>query len=83
MVHVSQCKGKFKLVATLVESLPVEHFLATYSHGLFRAIGQRNSELFSKLLAIGVTQHYVIVSGDYLAELRDTAMLLGFEYHQL
>lgn len=83
MVHVSQCNGTFKMVATLVESLPVEHFLATYSHGLFRAIGQSNKELFSKLLAIGVTQHYAIASGNHLDSLRDTAALLNFTYHQL
>ncbi|MDD3904769.1 MAG: hypothetical protein PHO09_13920 [Sphaerochaeta sp.] len=83
MVHISQCKGQFKLVATRIESLPVEHFLATYSHGLFRAIGQSNKELFKKLMDIGVTQHYAIASGDHLSELRDIASLLGFEYHEL
>lgn len=83
MVHVSQCNGTFKMAATLVESLPVEHFLATYSHGLFRAVGQSNKELFSKLLSIGVTQHYAFAPGNHLAALRDTAALLGFTYHEL
>ena len=83
MVHCSEKNGQFILVATKVECLPTEHFLATYSHGLFRAIDQTNKELFEKLLKIGVTQHYSIVSGDYLSELKEVAKLLDFEYYEL
>ncbi|AEV30186.1 hypothetical protein SpiGrapes_2416 [Sphaerochaeta pleomorpha str. Grapes] len=83
MVHCSERNGSFILVATKVECLPTEHFLATYSHGLFRAIGQTNEQLFEKLLKIGVTQHYSIVSGDYVEILKDLASLLGFEFFSL
>lgn len=83
MLHCSERNGRFLLAATKVESLPCEHFLATYSHGLFRAIGQSNAQLFEKLLKLGVTQHYSIVDGDLLPELRDAAKLLDFDYHEV
>ncbi len=83
MLHCSEHNGRFQLVATRVECLPTEHFLATYSHALFRAIGQTNAQLFEKLLKIGVTQHYGIVAGNYLPQLRDVAKLLDFDYHEV
>lgn len=70
-------------VADAPSIIPCEHFLATYSHGLFRAIGQSNAELFEKLLKIGVTQHYGIASGDFTAELRDVARMLNFDFYSL
>ncbi|MEG0767494.1 MAG: hypothetical protein RR482_07245, partial [Clostridia bacterium] len=57
LLHCSQHHGRFQLVATRVEVLPGKHFLATYSHALFRPIGQTSAELFEKLLKLGVTQH--------------------------
>lgn len=83
MLHCSQHDGRFLLAATRIESLPCEHFLATYSHGLFRAIGQTNARLFEKLLKLGVTQHYGIVDGNLLPEIQDVAKLLDFDYYEL
>lgn len=80
MLHCSENGGVFKLVGTRVEALPCKHFLATYSHGLFRAIGESNMELFSKLLKIGVTQHYAFTEGNCLPAVKDLAMMLGFTY---
>lgn len=83
MLHCSQHKGQFMFAATLVDSLPCEHFLATYSHSLFRPVGQTAPELFEKLLRIGVTQHYGIASGDYTVALSDLSNMLGFTYHNV
>ncbi len=83
MLHCSQHNGEFLFAATLVDSLPCEHFLATYSHGLFRPVGQSAPELFEKLLRIGVTQHYGIAGGDCLQALQDLANMLGFSYHHV
>lgn len=83
MLHCSENNGRFKLVTTRIEALATDHILATYSHGLFRAIGQTNEELFRKLLDIGVTQHYAIVPGNYLDQIRETAKLLDFDYYEV
>jgi len=83
MLHCSQHNGQFLMAATLLDCLPCEPFLATYSHGLFRPVGQTAPELFTKLLKIGVTQHYGLCSGDQLAALKDLAMMLGFDYHEV
>lgn len=83
MLHCSYKQGRFILVATLVESLPCRHFLATYSHGLFRPVGQNSQELFGKLLEIGVTQHYGIARGDHREALKDLAGMLGVDYQAI
>ncbi len=83
MLHCSQQTGRFQLVATRVEALPTEPFLATYSHSLFRAIGQSNEALFTKLLRRGVTQHYGITDGDAIPAVRDLAMMLGMEFEEV
>lgn len=83
MLHCSQRNGSFRFAATLVDCLPTEHFLATYSHGLFRAADGSNRALFERLLRLGVTQHYAIVHGDRLAAVEDLAKLLAFEYHRV
>ena len=80
MLHCSEHNGRFLLAAANIESLPCEHFLATYSHGLFRPVGQSSAQLFEKLLRIGVTQHYGIVSGDVLPALSDLAFMLDCDY---
>lgn len=36
--------------------------------------------MFGKLLGFGTTQHYAIVSGDFRAELRDLARIMGFQW---
>ena len=81
MLHCSEHNGRFMFAATLVESLPCQHFLATYSHGLFRPVGQTAPELFEKLLRLGVTQHYGIAAGDVIPAVKDLAMMLDFDFH--
>lgn len=83
MLHCSQHQGRFLFAVTNLDCLPTEHFLATYSHGLFRAVGESNAELFEKLLKIGVTQHYGLVHGDCTAEVRDLAHMLDFTFYQV
>ncbi len=82
MIHLSENDGKFKLVATHVEVLDSNHFLDGYSHGLFRPYMPVN-EFFSKLLAIGVTQHYAITAGNHLKEMREFARIMGFDYYEI
>lgn len=83
MLHVSQQdNGRFKMVATTVEAVETPHFLAGYSHGLFRS-PLPVEEFFGRLLKIGVTQHYGVVSGDYTAELEIAAALLDFDFFRI
>ena len=83
MLHCSQQRGKFQLVVTQVEALPTEHFLATYSHSLFRPIGQDCTSLFTHLLRQGVTQHYGIADGNLIPAIRDLAMMLDLDYEEV
>ena len=83
MLHCSEHQGKFIFAAANLECLPTEHFLATYSHGLFRAVGESNRELFDKLLKIGVTQHYGLVHGDCIPAARDLAKMLDFTFYHV
>lgn len=83
MLHVSQKNGQFVMAITLVESLPEEMHLATYSHGRFRPVGETCKELFDKLLHIGVTQHYALVEGDVRREVLDLCHMLSFECHEV
>ena len=83
MLHISQHKDRFVLAVTLVDSLPCEHHLATYCHGRFKPVGQSCTELFDKLMRIGVTQHYLLVDGDVTNEVLDLGKLLSFECHKL
>ena len=83
MLHCSQQTDRFQLVTGQIEALPTEHFLATYSHSLFRPVGQECTEYFTKLLRQGVTQHYGIVEGDVTPLVRDLAMMTGFEYAEV
>lgn len=79
MLHVSESNGRFKMVCTLVDALPCEHFITSYSHGLFRPVSGDVQDLFEKLLNIGVTQHYSIAAGDYTRQLSYLAHLLNFD----
>ena len=83
MLHISQHNEKFVMVVTLVESLPQEAHLATYTHGRFRPVGQTCEELFEKLLKIGVTQHYALTLGDKRQEVLTLGRMLGFECYEL
>jgi len=80
---MSQSGNSFKMVCTQVDALPCEHFITSYSHGLFRPVGQSCQSLFDKLIKIGVTQHYAVVDGDYTKELAALATQMDFEYIQL
>ncbi|HPF86564.1 MAG TPA: hypothetical protein PK537_00755 [Candidatus Limiplasma sp.] len=83
MLHCSSQTGRFQLVASRVEALPTEHFLATYSHSLFRPIGQSSTQLFARLLQQGVTQHYGIADGNVIPAVKDLAMMLDLEFAQV
>lgn len=80
MLHMSERDGRMKMVATLVECLPTDHYLASYSHANFRPVHGTPEELFRKICENGVTQHYGIVDGDHLDELETLAKLCDFEF---
>jgi L-arabinose isomerase len=83
MLHVSETNGRFKMICSLVEALPTEHFITSYSHGQFRPINGDIQEFFSNLLKAGVTQHYGIVEGDYVNQLSYLAKILNFDFKQI
>ncbi|MDP4151900.1 MAG: hypothetical protein Q8865_00465 [Bacillota bacterium] len=83
MVHMSENNGRMKLVCTLVEALPTDHYLASYSHAEFRHKTLEPQELFDRLINIGVTQHYGIVDGNYMEELKAFAELMDFDFYQI
>ena len=80
MAQLVEENGKYKLVATLVDSLEGRHLLATYSHSIFRPVVPVK-ELFERILKIGTTQHFALVDGEYLDELSTFAEMMGFEYY--
>ena len=82
MAQLVEDNGKYKLVATLVDSLEGKHLLATYSHSIFRPVVPVK-ELFERILKIGTTQHFALVDGEYLEELSTFAEMMGFEYHEI
>jgi len=82
MAHLSENNGRYKIIATLVDSLEGEHRLASYSHGIFRPGGQVR-DFFDRILKIGATQHFALVDGDYLNELSILAGLLDFDFHAI
>lgn len=81
MLHISEKNGRLKMVCTLVESLPTEHYMASYSHSEFKHKHLSPQQLFDQLVNIGVTQHYAIADGDWLASLEQLAMLLDFDFY--
>jgi L-arabinose isomerase len=82
MIHISQCSGQFKMVVSMVDALPVKHFLAGYSHGVFKP-RTPVTDFFTRLQNIGVTQHYGITAGDHTGTLELAAELLGFEFYRV
>lgn len=82
MAQLVEKDGKYKLVCTLVDSLPGDHILATYSHSIFRP-RVPVKDLFEKILRIGTTQHFAIVDGDYTAELEAFAEVMHFELYNI
>ncbi len=83
MLHISQKDGSFKMACGLVDALPAKHFITSYSHGLFRPVGQDMPTFFHKLIQEGVTQHYAVVEGDCTAELEALAKLMSFSFLRL
>jgi L-arabinose isomerase len=81
MVHISQCNGRFKMVVSVVDALPADHFLAGYSHGVFKP-RTPVEEFFTRLQNIGVTQHYGISAGDHTQTLEILAGLLDFDFYR-
>ena len=82
MAQLVECDGRYKMVCTMVESLPGKHLLATYTHSIFRP-QVPVKRLFEEILRIGTTQHFAIVDGDWRAELEDLAGMMGFEFHNI
>ncbi|MDD4190471.1 MAG: hypothetical protein PHI28_04020 [Mangrovibacterium sp.] len=82
MAQLVEANGKYKLVATLVDSLEGKHLFATYSHSIFRPLIPVK-ELFERILKIGTTQHFALVDGNYLKELSVFAEMMGFEYDEI
>lgn len=80
MLHCSQGRDRFKMVAAQVVALPCEHFITGYSHGLLRPVSGTPEALFDQLLRIGVTQHYALAPGDYTRECECLARLLGLDF---
>ena len=82
MTGIYEEDGKYKMVATLIESLPGKQFLATYSHSEFKP-QVPVKKLFEELLKVGVTQHYAIADGDWTKELEAFAEMMGFEFYNI
>lgn len=82
MAQLVENNGKYKLIATLVDSLEGKHLLATYSHSIFRPVVPVE-ELFEKVLKIGTTQHFALVDGEFLEELSTFAEIMKFEYYEI
>ena len=78
MVHFGQTRDSYKIVQALVESVPITCKLKGYASGNFRTPGPV-SEFFEHLLEVGVTQHYLIVPGDWREQLQEFARVTGFE----
>lgn len=82
MAHFSEINGKYKLVCCLVDSLDGKHILESYSHSIFKPLIPVK-EFFNKILTIGTTQHFAIVDGNFLEELKVFAEIMEFEYHEI
>ncbi len=82
MAHVSECLGRYKLICTLVEAVEGEHFITSYSHGVFKPRVPVDA-LFERIVSIGSTQHFVVADGDCRADLGTFASLAGLEFHLL
>jgi L-arabinose isomerase len=66
----------------MVESLPGEHILATYSHTIFRP-EVPVKRLFEEIIKVGTTQHFAVVDGDYREELGLLCDMMGIEFHDI
>lgn len=82
MAQLVEETGRYKLICTMVESLPGEHLLATYSHSIFKP-DVPVKRLFEEILNIGSTQHFGLVDGDYREVLRQLCQLMDFDYYEI
>ena len=80
LLHLSQCEGGYKMAFTIAEEQEVDFFHASFCHGRLKMLTGTAEEVLGKLLGFGTTQHYAIVSGDFRAELRDLARIMGFQW---
>jgi L-arabinose isomerase len=79
LLHLSESKGRFKMVCTEVDALETEPFITSYSHGRFRPVRGTVTDLFARLAEIGVNQHYAVAPGDFLPRLKILAGLLDID----
>ncbi|MDD3927115.1 MAG: hypothetical protein PHT33_10720, partial [bacterium] len=79
MVHFSECRGEYKVVCTAVNSLPGPHLIKGYSHSMFESPG-KVEKLFEDIIGAGTNQHFALVEGNALPELREWAYINNFEY---
>lgn len=80
MLHLSQKDGGFRMACTLVEAQDVDYFHASFCHGRIKTLTGDAKDVFGKLLAFGVTQHYALAPGDWRLEVAELAKMLGVEY---
>lgn len=83
MVHLSECNGNYKMVTTLVESLPGEHIINGYSHSEFRPLTKTIDQFFEEILSIGTTQHFLVTPGDFRSGLNHFARIMKFNYFEV
>jgi L-arabinose isomerase len=81
MLHISECNGKLKFIATLVECLPTKHYLASYSHANFKHKTLNVKAFFKRVADIGANQHFAIVSGNHIAETEHLARLIDADFY--
>ena len=66
---------------TIAEEQEVDFFHASFCHGRLKMLTGTAEEVLGKLLGFGHTRsNYAIVSGDFRAELRDLARIMGFQW---
>lgn len=83
VLHVSECGGRIKMAAFMMNALPTEHYLASYSHADFAPLSGKAEDLFEELGKIGVTQHYAIVDGNWIGDLRSVAAVCDFDFYEV
>jgi L-arabinose isomerase len=76
--HMGQSDWSWKVVSSVVESVPVTCRLKGYAGGSFRPPGKVN-DFFGQLMEAGVTQHYLVVEGDHGEVVRDFAAVNDLE----
>jgi hypothetical protein len=82
MAHFSECKGDYKVICTIVDSLPGRHIIKGYSHSVFEP-RVKVEKLFEDIIEAGAHQHFALVEGDALSELKEWAYINNFDYHYI